>query len=70
MNCNVEQRAKVKAFYEGLEPTEVECPVKKHCSGNCLFVREGHGEMLVSDEVKLFALRQEIKSLMIKQNEY
>jgi hypothetical protein len=64
-NCDTELKAKVIALNEGLEPTEVVCPVKEFCKENyCVFVRDGGGDIFVSDEIKLMKLREGIKEYL------
>jgi len=47
--CEVELKAKVIAFQEGLEPTEVVCPVKEFCKGkHCVFQRETESEIVLA----------------------
>ena len=60
--CDTEIKAKVIAFQEGLESTDVECPVKEFCNGNnCVFIKEGGGDIFISDEIKLIKIREEFK---------
>jgi hypothetical protein len=62
--CEIELKAKVIAFQEGLEPTEVVCPIKEFCKQeNCVFIEGLCGDIYKFDEdnEKLKILRLELK---------